>query len=54
MVKHDLKRSKRYKIYIAYMENLKNIYKWTSLQNKNRLTDIENKHGYEGGKGGRW
>ena len=29
--------------YIAYMWNLKAWYKWTYLQNKNRLTDIKNK-----------
>ena len=28
---------------IAYMWNLKKWYKWTYLQNTNRLTDIENK-----------
>ena len=32
---------------IDYMWNLKfkKRYKWTYLQNRNRLTDIENKHG---------
>ena len=29
--------------YIAYMWNLKNWYKWTYLQNRNRVTDVENK-----------
>ena len=28
---------------IAYRWNLKKWYKWTYLQNRNRLTDIENK-----------
>ena len=28
---------------IAYMWNLKKWYKWTYLQNRNRLTDVENK-----------
>ena len=28
---------------ITYMWNLKKWYKWTYLQNRNRLTDIENK-----------
>ena len=28
---------------IAYMWNLKECYKWTYLQNRNRLTDFENK-----------
>ena len=27
---------------IAYMRNLKKWYKWTYLQNRNRLTDTEN------------
>ena len=27
---------------IAYMWNLKKWYKWTYLQNRNRLTDLEN------------
>ena len=27
---------------ITYMKNLKKWYKWTYLQNRNRLTDIEN------------
>ena len=36
---------------IAYMWNLKYDTKQTYLQNGNRLTDIENKHGYQRGKG---
>ena len=28
---------------ITYMWNLKKGYKWTNLQNRNRLTDTENK-----------
>ena len=28
---------------IPYMGNLRKWYKWTYLQNRNRLTDIENK-----------
>ena len=28
---------------ITYMWNLKKLHKWTYLQNRNRLTDIENK-----------
>ena len=28
---------------IAYMWNLKKGYKWTYLQNRNRVTDVENK-----------
>ena len=38
---------------IIYMWNLKKWYKWTFLTNRNRLTDFENKHGYQRGKGGR-
>ena len=33
---------------IAYIRNLKQGYKWTYLQNRNRVTDVENKHGYQG------
>ena len=29
--------------YIAYMWNLKKWYKWTYLQNRNWVTDVENK-----------
>ena len=29
--------------YITYMRYLKKWYKWTYLQNRNRLADIENK-----------
>ena len=28
---------------IAYMWNIKKGYKWTHLQNRNRVTDVENK-----------
>ena len=36
----------------ACMWDLKIIrYKWTYLQNRNRLTDTENQHGYQNGKG---
>ena len=34
--------------YYLYMES-KKLYKWTYVQNKNRLTGIENKHGYSKG-----
>ena len=38
---------------IAYMWNLKQWYKWTYLQSRNWVTDVENKlKGYQGGKGG--
>ena len=35
---------------ITYMWNLKikEVYKWTYLQNRSRVTDVENKHGYQG------
>ena len=38
---------------IAYMQNLKKKkwYKWTYLQNRNRLTDLENKLMVTGGEG---
>ena len=36
---------------IASKWNLKKKwYKWTYLQNRERLTDLENKHGYQKGK----
>ena len=34
---------------IAYRWNLNKLCKWTYLQNRNRVTDVENKHGYWGG-----
>ena len=34
------------------MCNLKKWYKRTYLQNRNRVTDVENKHGYQGERGG--
>ena len=41
---------------ITYIWNLKQWYRWTYLQNRNRLTDIENKlmvtKGNSGGMGG--
>ena len=36
---------------IAYMWNLKKGYKWTYLQNRNRVTDIENKFMVTEGEG---
>ena len=37
---------------IAYIWNLKKWYKWTYLQNRNRVTDVEKQtYGYQGGKG---
>ena len=35
-----------------YVESKKKWYKWTYLQNRNRLTDLENKLVVTGGKGG--
>ena len=41
-------------IYIIdYRWNLKKQYKWTYLQNRNRLTDLENEFMVTGGKSGR-
>ena len=41
--------------YIIYMWNLQNdYYKWTYLQNKNRLTDIEIKLMVTSRDGGGW
>ena len=35
---------------IAYMYNLKKWYKWTYLQNRSWVTDVENKSGGNGGR----
>ena len=35
-------KSDKDKYYITYMWNLKKWYRWTYLQNRNRLPDIEN------------
>ena len=35
---------------IPYMWNLKKMIQWTYIQNRNRPTDIKNKHGYQRGK----
>ena len=37
---------------IAYMWDIKKGYKWTYLQNRNRVTDVENKLMVTRGKGG--
>ena len=37
---------------ITYMWNIKKWYKWTYLQNRNRFTDIENKHIVDKGERG--
>lgn len=37
----------------AYMLNLKKCYKWTYVQNRNRVTDIENKLVATKGESGR-
>ena len=49
---YHTKWSKSYedKYHMIYVES-KIWYKWTYLQNRNRLTDIENKYGYQRGKG---
>ena len=36
-------RERQISYYITYMWNLKRGYKWTYLQNRNRLTYLENK-----------
>ena len=48
--KSDRKRQISYDI--TYMWNLKKRYKWTYLQNRNRLTDKENKVTVIKGDGG--
>ena len=39
-------------IYHLYVESKKKWYKWTYLQNQNRLTDLENELMVTGGKSG--
>ena len=46
-------REKQTSYDIPYMWNLKRWYKWTYLQNRNRLTDFENKLMVTKGEGGR-
>ena len=41
----------KYHNNITYMWNLKKWYKWTYLQNRNRVTDVENKLMVTGGEG---
>ena len=36
-------RERQISYNVTYMQNLKKWYKWIYLQNRNRLTDIENK-----------
>ena len=38
---------------IVYIWNITKGYKWTYLQNRSRVTDIENKHDYQGIREGR-
>ena len=38
----------------AYIWNLEKWYRWSYLQNRNRDTEVENKHGHQEGKGGEW
>ena len=35
-----LDRERQISYYIAYLWNLKKLYKWTDLQNRNKLTDL--------------
>ena len=44
-------REKQILYNIAYMWNLEKLYRWIYLQSRNRDTDVENKHEYQGGKG---
>ena len=48
-----ISQTEKDKYNIAYMWNLKKWYKWTYLQNRNRLTDIENKLMVTKGEGGK-
>ena len=42
-------REKQISYINAYMWNLEKWYWWSYLQSRNRDTDVENKHGYQGG-----
>ena len=46
------KSERKNQISMHICRNWKNWYRWTYLQRRNRDTIIENKHGYQGGKGG--
>ena len=45
-------RERQISYNIAHMWNLTKGYKWTYLQNRNIVTDVENKLMVTGGKGG--
>ena len=42
IIPSELNQTQKVSYDIAYMQNLKKWYKWAYLQNKNRLTDLEN------------
>ena len=44
-------RERQISWYRVYAESKKKWYKWTCLQNKNRLPDVKNEHMVTGGKG---
>ena len=49
----EVSQTERQKSYdITYMWDLKKWYKWLCLQNRNRLTDIEQTYGYQRGNVG--
>ena len=45
----EVVRQRQISYDIAYMWNLKKGYKWTYLQSRNRVTDVENKLMVTGG-----
>ena len=45
----EVSQKKKGKYLMVFVES-KIWHKWTYLQKSNRLTDIENKHGYQKGK----
>ena len=47
-----LDRERQISYNITYMWNLKKWYKWTYLQNRNRLRHGKQTYGYQRGKGG--
>ena len=54
IVKLSEVRQRQVSYDVTYMWNLKQGYKWTSPQNRNRVTDVENKLIVTEGKGEDW
>ena len=46
----EVSQRKTHIIWYHLHWNLKKEHKWTYLQKRNKVTDVENKHGYQKGK----